>query len=535
MINTKARIGEILKNSGVITAEEHSFCVDLSRQIKNKRFGEIVSAQGFATERDIARELAQQVGFPFFTGEYIPDLAAVETAGLDFLKRKKIFPARHQGRTRFVLAFIDDVEATDVLKVKCRAADFCVGEGQKIIAALERLESPLTAPFTAPERDDGAELLRKLLNRAIQKKASDIHIEPTEEVIQFRFRLDGVLVFELSLDKAYGPRIANIIFSKAEIDTSAFNKFHDGRFSHAYLGRDIDVRVSHIPTIYGSSIVLRLLDKAKFDFTLADLGWHPEQLKKIQQSLRRPDGIILLTGPTGCGKTTTLYAILHDTKSLAKKIITVEDPVEYVMPLVTQVQINKKQGVDYHNAARSILRSNPEIILIGEIRDPETANQAMKAAITGHKVYSTLHTITPFDALIRLQDLGVATSYLANSLECVIAQRLVRTLCPRCAEDVRVSQLDCEDFARAYIPSDVERIRVSRGCGNCVSGYQGRRLIAEVLVLDERLKMLLNRGDIAAIFESLRGNSRYVTFKDDILRLIREGQTDYQEAVRVLG
>ena len=277
--------------------------------------------------------------------------------------------------------------------------------------------------------------------------------------------------------------LVNVVFSRAEITVSEFYKFHDARFSHTYLNHTVDIRVSCIPSIFGPCLVLRLLDITKTLINLENLGFYNTHLETISRIAKKPHGIIIVAGPTGSGKTTTLYAILNKLKNISAKVITIEDPVEIKMPLINQVQINEKQDITFAHATRAFLRHDPNIILIGEIRDPDTAKEAIRASLTGHKVLSTLHTNTAIDSIYRLNDLGIDLSHIANSVLAVISQRLVRKLCPFCKRRVTIKKEALPESFREEFEKDIDDIRVykARGCPHCQGGYKGRTVIAEIL------------------------------------------------------
>jgi type II secretory ATPase GspE/PulE/Tfp pilus assembly ATPase PilB-like protein len=298
----------------------------------------------------------------------------------------------------------------------------------------------------------------------------------------------------------------------------------------------VDVRVSCIPSIHGPALVLRLLDVNKILISLENLGFYKTHLEAIQGVIAKPHGIIIITGPTGSGKTTSLYAILNRIKAISTKVITIEDPVEIKMPLINQVQINEKQGITFAHAARAFLRHDPDIILIGEIRDPDTAQEAIRASITGHRVLSTLHTNTAVDSVYRLHDLGVDLSYIANSILCVVSQRLIRKLCLFCRKRVVVKKDDVPQSFKNYFKEEENEIHVyrARGCPHCQGGYRGRTVIAEVLQFSDDIRDLVGLGKLDRIRHASKEKG-FMDLQQDAARLVREGVTSFEEAMRVAG
>lgn len=298
----------------------------------------------------------------------------------------------------------------------------------------------------------------------------------------------------------------------------------------------MDVRVSCIPSICGPALVLRLLDVNKTLITLENLGFHKNHFDAICKVISQPHGIIIITGPTGSGKTTSLYAILNQLKAISTKVITIEDPVEIKMPLINQVQINEKQGITFAHATRAFLRHDPNIILIGEIRDLDTAQEAIRASITGHRVLSTLHTNTAVDSVYRLHDLGIDLSHIANSILCVISQRLIRKLCVFCRKRVIVKKDDLPEFFKVYLKEDENEIRLfkSRGCQHCQAGYRGRTVIAEVLRFSDDTRDLISLGKLNLIRHKSKEEG-FIDLQQDVARLVLEGTTSLSEAMRVAG
>ena len=540
------RIGDILVKNKAITKEDLEYALSIQESIeKRERIGRILKDNNFASDDDIARALARQSGWRYFNKKYVVNLPEVQRIGLDILMDRVCVPVETDEGTVFVFAYPFDIQTTDrLLRDSSPGKTFYVGSENAILSSLECIatrqkgkeidsiiniikEKGLTG-------DELKELLDRLIDEAIIQNATDIHIEPQEKVSTIRFRVDGVLSFKRCIPLEVHNNLINVVFSRAEIMVSDFYKFHDARFSHTCLNHTVDIRVSSIPSIFGPCLVLRLLDITKTLINLENLGFFKTHLETISRIAKKPHGIIIIAGPTGSGKTTTLYAILNKLKNLSTKVITIEDPVEIKMPLVNQVQINEKQDITFAHAARAFLRHDPNIILIGEIRDPDTAKEAIRASLTGHKVLSTLHTNTAIDAIYRLNDLGIDLSHIANSVLAVISQRLVRKLCPFCKRRVSIKKETLPESFREEFEKDTTEIRVykARGCSCCQRGYKGRTVIAEVLEFDQSVRDMVAAGKLDQLKS---GKKDGLSLKQDVSRLIREGVTTFEEAERIVG
>jgi general secretion pathway protein E len=374
-------------------------------------------------------------------------------------------------------------------------------------------------------------LVNLLVLEALDARASDVHLEAFTDGLRVRYRIDGVLQPAPSPPPQLSAAIISRLKIMADLDIAERRLPQDGRIRLRLQDRQVDVRVATAPTLHGESVVLRLLDREQGQRSLAEMGMGEELLARFRAAITRPYGIVLVTGPTGSGKTTTLYAAIDALRTGREKILTVEDPVEYELPGVPQVPVNEKVGVTFASALRALLRQDPDILLVGEIRDPETAQVATQAALTGHLVLSTLHTNDAPGAITRLLDLGVPAYLVAGTLEAVIAQRLVRVLCPRCKRGVVPDAAARARFGEALVPDVVHE---AVGCAHCrQTGYRGRQGIFELLVLDDTLRALTH--DHAGT-ERLRAAARHAgmtTLRDDALRLVRAGLTTLDEALRV--
>lgn len=541
------KIGAILLKNKAITKEELDFALLIQGSIKpSERIGRILKYYNFISDDEIAKALAEQVGWRYFNKKYVVSLPAIEKIGLDILMDRVFIPVETKKGLSFVFAYPFDVQTTDLLaSVGLERQEFYVGSESAIRHRLDRLANQKRRKEIDKKinlikeeglvGDELKTLLDELIDDAIIQNATDIHIEPQEKISTIRFRIDGILYFKFCVPLEVHNNLINVVFSKAEITVSDFYKFHDARFQHSYSNHTVDVRVSCIPSIFGPCLVLRLLDVTKTLITLENLGFYKKHFDVISRIAQKPHGIIIITGPTGSGKTTTLYAILNQLKNLSTKVITIEDPVEIKMPLINQVQINEKQGVTFSHATRAFLRHDPNIILIGEIRDADTAKEAIRASITGHRVLSTLHTNTAVDSVYRLHDLGIELPHIANSILAVISQRLIRKLCVFCRKKATIKKEALPEFLRDSLGAEESEISLyrARGCPYCQGGYKGRTVIAEVLCFNEEIRDMISLGKLD-LFKR-KNKEGFISLQQDAARLVLDGITSPQEAERVVG
>ena len=414
----------------------------------------------------------------------------------------------------------------------------------KVLSKMELNESvssliaQIRQEISSTSTDDGGEssgilrLIETILKTAISSRASDIHIESSEKNCIVRCRIDGMLAEIFVFDKDIYPPLVSRLKMLSNLDIAEHRKPQDGRFSVQVLGRDYDFRISTLPVIHGESVVMRILDKTKAIIKLSELGMLEDNLAKFSRLTRTPYGMILVTGPTGSGKTTTLYAALNDIKSVEKKMITVEDPVEYQMDMIQQVNVNVKAGLTFANSLRSILRQDPDVIMIGEIRDQETLRIAIQAALTGHLVFSTLHTNDAISAVARVVEMGIEPYLVSGSLIGVEAQRLVRKLCPHCKQKITLTPMQLDHIIH-LIPDDFT-FYAPVGCEKCSqTGYLGREMISEILPISDKISSLIAKN---ATKEELTSTALAEGFKDfftDGIRRAAMGITSIPEVYRV--
>ena len=401
-----------------------------------------------------------------------------------------------------------------------------------VITEIRKELSSSSSQGQSTESSGILKLIEIILKTSIQSRASDIHIEPTETNCIVRSRIDGMLSETFIFDKDIYPPMVSRMKPLSNMDIAERRRPQDGRFSAQILDKEYDFRISTLPILNGESIVLRILDKSKVIINIEDLGMHPDNFAKFKKSMKAPYGIILVTGPTGSGKTTTLYGALNDIKSVKTKIITVEDPVEYQLNMIQQVHVNEKAGLTFISALRSILRQDPDIIMIGEIRDQETLRIAIQAALTGHLVFSTLHTNDAISALPRMVDMGIEPYLVSGALVCIEAQRLVRKLCPYCKQKVTLSQKALDEIKK-FLPEDYQFYK-SVGCQHCSqTGYLGREMISEILSISDHIASIVaNNASKEELKKAAYDEGFIDMFHDGVIRAAN-GVTTIEEVYRV--
>ena len=401
-----------------------------------------------------------------------------------------------------------------------------------VVAEIRRELSSSASQGQNTENSGILKLIEIILKTSIQSRASDIHIEPTETNCIVRSRIDGMLSETFIFDKDIYPPMVSRMKLLSNMDIAERRRPQDGRFSAQILDKEYDFRISTLPILNGESIVLRILDKSKVIINLEDLGMHPDNFAKFKKSMKAPYGIILVTGPTGSGKTTTLYGALNDIKSVKTKIITVEDPVEYQLNMIQQVHVNEKAGLTFVSALRSILRQDPDVIMIGEIRDQETLRIAIQAALTGHLVFSTLHTNDAISALPRMIDMGIEPYLVSGALVCIEAQRLVRKLCPHCKQKITLSQ-KAFDEVKKFVPENYQFYK-SVGCPQCSqTGYLGREMISEILPISDHIASMVANSASKDELKSVAYEEGFIDmFHDGVIRAAN-GITTLEEVYRV--
>jgi len=535
----KKRFGDILVEGGLITATQLQQALDYGRD-EGLKLGDALQRLGFVSEIDIARTLSRQMRIPFVDLTKIvidPDLARI-IPEMIARKHKVVAIGRKEGQ--LLVAFVDPLNLFSTDEVGRHIKDrlvICIALEGLILSAIDSVYSKAEKITGKANEGDGGEseaviAVNEIMLQAVKDGASDIHIEPDVSKIRVRVRVDGVLHAIREYPLELHPNIVSRIKIMANLDIGERRKPQDGRFEITVAGCSLDVRTSILPLNRGEKVVLRLLDKSKIRINLQDLGFGEEQQRMFTDHLLRPHEIILVTGPTGSGKTTTLYGALNQINDVSRNIVTVEDPVEYELIGVNQVQINPRADLSFVTALRSILRQDPDVVMIGEIRDVETAEIAMQAALTGHLVLSTLHTNDAVGAIARLIDMGIAPFLIASSLGLVVAQRLVRLLCPQCRQRFAPPEEVQRDLGLEYV-SDRYFYRAV-GCPQCDgSGYRGRIAIYEILpVSDAIAAMIMERASSRTLFRQAL-NEGLIPLREAGLSKVQAGLTSLEELMRV--
>ncbi len=559
---------DLLLARGRVSAEDIRK-VRLLQQERGERLERLLLDLGFISDDDLISLLSEHLGIPLVGRKEFPAVAVtLPNVNIQFLRHAKILPLEIQDGTLTVaMADPSDLDSMHGLQVATglHVRPFLARE-KEIIAALEGYdETPSASVETAGNleyldsdeedvnhlRDLASEapvirLVNLLINRAVEQRASDIHIEPFENELKVRYRIDGVLHDIEQPPRRQQAAIVSRVKIMAKLNIAERRLPQDGRIKLRTMGKEIDLRVSTLPTLYGESVVLRILDRSSIVLDLEQLGFPADTLGEFEKLIVRPYGMILVTGPTGSGKTTTLYGALEKINSPDKKIITIEDPVEYQVSGVNQIHVKPQIGLTFANGLRSIVRQDPDVIMVGEIRDPETAEIAVQAALTGHLVFSTLHTNDAAGAVSRLLEMGVEDYLLASSLLGVLAQRLVRKVCARCREAVPadeallgavdVSSATVARFASAAAHSAATSGSVYRaaGCEECSStGYRGRSGIYELLLMNEGVREQILKHASADAIKATATARGMRTLRDDGWLKVREGTTTVAEVLRV--
>jgi len=552
MIRQKVRLGDLLIEEGIITQEELQKSLEVQKEYKEKsvykKLGEILIELGFATEKQILEALSKQIGFPFVDlyGENI-DYDLMSSFPLNLIEKHKVLPFKKDNEFVHV-ATADplDYDSLDLIeRFSPKPIKVYIALSKDIKNIIERLKiiistSELIQKVKKELKEGGSEnisaideLLDLILQTSINQRATDVHIEPLRYNFSVRSRVDGVLREIFSFEKdIYFPLVSKIKLL-ANMDISEKRKPQDGRFTKNYNNYIYDFRVSTTPTLHGESVVLRILDQQKILLRLTELGMSEYNLKRFEKLIHSPYGIVFVTGPTGSGKTTTLYAALNEIKSVDRKIITVEDPVEYEIPLIQQIPVNYKIGVTFAVSLRSILRQDPDIIMIGEVRDSETLTASIQAALTGHLVLATLHTNDAPSAITRMIQMGAEHYMVADALIGVVAQRLVRKICPYCKIEYHPPKEEFE-LIKPFLKEEIKFYK-GKGCKECdFTGYIGREMVSEVLVTNDKISHLIaTEKDKLAIVNAAKEYG-FVTMIEDGINKIKEGITTLEEILRVV-
>jgi type IV pilus assembly protein PilB len=559
------QLGDILLEGGLVSAEQLSVAVEEQHRL-GRSLGRVLVDSGVLTEGQLVAALAAQIGMRFVDlGEVQIDGSALARVPGHVARRHSAIPIGYEdGKLLVAMAdpanvfAIDDLKhvagggngnldikpvvatRNDVLAAIDRyyRADDALDDLSTEIGSLEDDEEDLSNVKAAVDDAPIVKFVNLLITQAIQDRASDIHLEPTEHDLRVRFRIDGVLHEVMRSPKAIQSGVISRLKIMADINIAERRIPQDGRLSVTAHGKKIDLRVATLPTVWGEKVVMRILDNSTAKMDLADLGFSQHNYDIYSKSFVKPYGMILVTGPTGSGKSTTLYATLNVVNRPEVNIITVEDPVEYRLPGINQVQVNNKAGLTFASALRSILRSDPDIVLIGEIRDHETAQIAIEASLTGHLVLSTLHTNDAPSAITRLTEMGIEPFLVSSAIDCVLAQRLARQLCEKCKEPYEPTeeQLVSLNFPVWYPGEPAPILYKPIGCSNCSkTGYRGRLALHEVMAMTETIERLTVERASATTISDQAISTGMQLLREDGLRKAADGVTSIDEIFRVVA
>lgn len=553
------QLGDILLEEGLVTLDVLQIAVQ-EQQSRGQSLGRVLVELGILTEAQLVAALATQVGLPYADlDEYPVDRAAVALVPAAVCRRHNVLPIGFDG-DQLLLAMADPgnvVAVDDIQTITGRQIAKVVATYDNLLRGIDRYcraddeMEELSAEMNESGdfendlsdmgdiSDDDAPIVRYvnlLVTQAITDRASDIHIEPAEKELRIRYRIDGVLHEVQKSPKSIASGVTSRVKIMSDIDIAERRKPQDGRMSVNHNGRKIDLRVATLPTVWGEKIVMRILDNSTASLDLRDLSFLDENYEKYQNSYKKPYGMILVTGPTGSGKSTTLYATLNAVSRPEINVITVEDPVEYRLAGINQVQVNPKAGLTFAAALRSILRSDPDVVLLGEIRDHETAQIAVEAALTGHLVLSTLHTNDAPSAVTRLTEMGIEPFLVGSALDCVVAQRLARKLCGKCKEPYLPEPAE---LLGARYPwqegEEIPELHRPAGCSSCSgTGYRGRIALHEVMEVNEDIERhAVANSSAADILTSAKENGM-ITLREDGWHKVAMGLTSIEEILRVV-
>ena len=561
------RLGDLLISAGLITEEQLQEGLRLQKGT-GKRLGTVLLENGFITESELIEALQMQLGIEFIdlSKVNIPT-ELVQMVPKNIAKQYQVVPVR-AARDELYIAMSDPLNFYAIEEVRKaarrkvvpmvamssaveRAIQVLYGnEGAaKAIEEMKR-EAAISGESTAAvdtafagnqvsedsvSQAPAIRLVNAIIERAITERASDIHMEPREGEFSVRMRIDGLLRDILTVPRELQAAVTSRVKVMSGLDITERRVPQDGRFNVKMRDKDIDLRISTLPTVYGEKIVARLLDKSGMRLSRENIGLSPEDMAKYERLIKIKNGVILVVGPTGSGKSTTMYTMIGDLNQRDVNLVTLEDPVEYNIDGVNQVQINEKVGMTFASGLRSILRQDPDIIAVGEIRDGETADIAMRSAITGHVVLSTIHTSDALGTVERLIDMGVEPYLVASALKGVFSQRLVRRICPNCRQPYNPTE---EQQSELGLPYDPERVFYrGKGCPECFdTGYRGRTAVFEIFPLTIQVRRLIAKGAGREALESMLSDPAigFVSLRDNAIRLVEEGKTTGEEVLRVI-
>ena len=551
------QVGSLLIREGIVTGEQLDAALS-EKDVTGKRVGDILVDHGWATTADLARALAEQWNLEFvdiLSAEIQPE--AVKLLSEAVVRRYRALPIRYLSKNMVLIAISDPTDILGLDNIKLALGvnlKFCLADPHDLERSIDQIfaqrptlrvidddsleleedetEQRFELSLSVDEASPAVSLLNQVIVQAIQDRASDIHFEPEDRQMIVRVRVDGVTRELASVPKTMQQAVVSRIKVMAKLDIAERRLPQDGHAAVRFSGDPVDLRVAVLPTTHGEKVVVRILQRSSTHVTLPELGMSKHAFTHFVHAVDQPFGCVIACGPTGAGKTTTLYAALDRLNSRERVINTIEDPVEYELAGVTQIQVNTKSGLTFARGLRTILRADPDVLLVGEIRDTETAQIAVQAAMTGHLVLTTVHAQTAAGAFARLQDMGLAPFMLANSVNCVISQRLVRKLCDSCRQPAEASESERAELGLS--PETKATLYHPVGCRECGdSGYHGRTAIYEVLPVTSEVRALIGRSTEEIESEAVRAGM--ITLQQDGFRLALTGATSLEEIRRVVG
>jgi type IV pilus assembly protein PilB len=545
----RRRLGDLLVEAGAVTEEQLQRAIGAKKD--RQKLGEALIQEGIITEHQLMEILQEQLGIPYVSlYQYSIDKKILSLVSKQMAQQYSLIPLKIENEKLFV-AMVDplDFSAMDDLRMAtgfqieraiaakeevARAVNKYYGFDDSMEHLMEDVQQNQENRDDQPAEDDSpvVKLVNQILMNAITNKASDIHIDPQEFKLVIRYRMDGVLITDRTLPKHMQNMLTARIKIMSNLNITEHRTPQDGRVKVNLERHQTDIRVSTLPTMYGEKVVMRILDSTGTFKELDKMGFHPDNYKRFARMIEQPSGIVLVAGPTGSGKSSTMYAALNRLNSESVNIITVEDPVEYQLEGVNQIQVNPNVGLTFAVGLRAILRQDPNIIMLGEIRDAETAGIAMRAALTGHLVLSTIHTNDSISTITRLIDMGIEPFLVATSLAGIVSQRLVRRVCRDCMQSYSPSVREMEIFAGQGMKA--ETIYRGRGCANCnMTGYKGRIAIHETLSIDDEIRKMIMDGSPLSVIREYAKLKSMIFLLDDGLIKVNQGLTTTVEVLQV--
>ena len=531
----KKKLGDLLKESGLVT--EVQIQDVLAQKKQDQKLGDALVEQGFITEKQLLDVLEIQLKLDSVSlYQYPIDISLTNLIQKDFARSKLLLPIKKED-SHLIVAMNDPLDFYAIEELEFSTGYVVIpviATRDDLLQTINRLydSEEVSIEYIEGEDAPAVKVFNQLLETGVSLKASDIHLDQTEHHVLVRYRIDGVLRSERPLPKLLMNSLVARIKIMAGVNVTESRLPQDGRISTNILGKKVNLRVSTLPTVHGEKVVIRILDRSNVFNKVSDIGLEDDTLKDYQALIKQPSGLILLTGPTGSGKTSTLYGSINELNTVDSNIITIEDPVEYQLEGINQVQVNSPIGLTFAAGLRSILRQDPNIIMVGEIRDRETAENSVRAALTGHLVFSTLHTNSAIEAVPRLLDMGVESYLIVSSLSGVMAQRLVKKVCKDCATTRPATLVEKEIFERRH--QTIEHITYGKGCDACrQTGYRGRMAIHELIVMNEELKQLMmNKATIQELKAHIRQKGTRFLIDDGLIK-VKAGKTTLEEVLRV--